>query len=157
MAGMTTTGTEELSKMFEELGKEAAHIAARALYEGAAVAAAAYQAATASIKTEKFHYAKEGETRLPSPEEKALLFRKTGISKFKQDASEAQTLIGVAEGYGMVAGQLRAFKQVANGINSGTSYMVKQPVYRKAANACKGAAQAAMIRAAEAEIKKITG
>ena len=159
MAGMTTTGTEELSRMFEQLGEEAGHIAAKALYDGADVVADAYNAAVASIQTEPFKYVTEGsgQQRLPSPEEKAMLQRKAGIAKFRKAGSEVQTLVGIAEGYGGLVGRRKAYKQIANAINSGTSFMVKQPVFRKAASQSRAAAQAAMIRTAEAEIKKITG
>ena len=70
---MKTDGVGELGEMLAKLEGKANEVAAYALYEGAAVVADSFKAAAGSIATQQFQYAKEGQTRLPSPEEKAAV------------------------------------------------------------------------------------
>ena len=110
MAGsMTTSGTEELSRQLSTLGNQAGHIAARGLYEGAAVVADAYKAAVSQIQTAPRRH-REGDTRLPTPEEKAALMGATGIAKFRGSGGEIDTIIGEPEGYGVGKGRRKALK-----------------------------------------------
>ena len=155
MAGsMHTNGTEEISAMLRKLGEQAGEIAARGLYEGAAVVADAYRAAVSQIKTAKRRH-KEGDTRLPTPEEKAALIGASGIAKFRGDGNEINTIVGEPEGYGMINGRPKALKLIARSINSGTSFMTKQPVFRKASRSSRAAAQAAMANEIERLINEI--
>ena len=146
-----TDGLEELTRMLGSLGDKAQDVASGALFQGAGVVAGAFSAATDSIRTERFQYAPEGSTRMPSPEEKAALIRKTGIAKFRKSGSEVNTVVGIGgkSGYAMVAGKKKAVRLIARSINSGTSFMQKQPVYRKALNACRKDAEAAIVSKAE--------
>lgn len=156
--GMETTGTEELDRMLGELGQMAGPIAARALYDGAAVVANAYASAVKSIRTGPRNWpgAMRNRARYALPEEKAALMGKTGISKFNSDGGpEINTIVGVAEGYVELHGRPVAVKLLARSINSGTSFMHKQPVFRKAQRASKSAAQAAMVKTADALIEQI--
>lgn len=152
---MRTDGTEELAAMLGQLGEEAEHIAKHALYEGAAVVANAYKSAASRIVTSARRYHNEPGGRLPTPEEKAAVMN-IGIANFKGDGgSEVDTLIGMPEGYAMINGRRKAVKLIARSINSGTSFMKKQPVFRRAASSSRGAAQQAMIAAADEMINKI--
>ena len=127
-------GIEEISKTLEALGDAAPEVAARALYVGAGVMADAYAKAALSIKSEKFNYRFGNLKRLPSHEEKAAVIGSTGIAKFDKNGSEVNTAIGISgSGYANIAGKQVAVAKIANAINSGTSFMVKQPVFRKAA------------------------
>jgi len=152
---MTTKGTEETARMLSELGAKAGEIAARGLYEGAGVVADAYKAAVGRIVTAKRRH-DEGPARLPTPEEKAALMGATGIAKFKGSATEIDTIIGEPEGYGMVNGKRKPLKLIARSINSGTNFMIKQPVFRKASSQSRGAAQAKMAAEIERQINEIT-
>lgn len=157
MAGsMKTNGTEELSAMLAQLEQEAPNIASKALYEGAGVVADAYAAAVAQIRTEPFRYATENNKRLASPAEKGALTKSTGVAKFNKNGSEVDTIVGAAEGYSTVAGKTKATKLLARSINSGTSFMVKQPVFRKASSGSRAAAQAKMVETADTLINEIT-
>lgn len=135
---VSTSGIDELEKMLGELGDKAQEIAAKALYKGAGVMADAYTRGTASISTERFHYLARpdltGTKRYASPEEKAALVGKSGISAFRKDTDSVDTLVGFRgdAGYATVAGKKKAVVLIARSINSGTSFMHKQPVYRKA-------------------------
>ena len=136
------SGMDELNSRMEKLGGEALHIAAEGLYEGAGVVADAVSSAVNGIVTEKFKYAAGGKKRKPSPEEKALLTSaKKGVAKFRSNGTEVQTSVGMQNaGYGNINGKSKPVPQIANAINSGTSFMQKQPIMRKAFSQPKGAA-----------------
>lgn len=152
---MKTEGLEEVSKMLAELGKQAPEVAAKALYSGAGIMADAFAKGAKSIKTE--HFNGKREKRLPSPEEKAAVVGRTGIARFKQTGVETDTIVGVTEagGYAMIGGQKKAVRLIARAINSGTSFMDKQPVFRKAKTMGEKTARQEIIRTAEAMYDEI--
>ena len=136
---ISTEGLTEVSEMLGKLGSKAEEVASKALYDGAGIVADAFSAAANSIVTEPFHYLARpditGTKRYPSPEEKAAIQGKSGIAEFNKHGSEVDTLIGIsgAAGYADVAGKPKAVRLIARSINSGTSFMQKQPFIRKAA------------------------
>ena len=155
---MTVEGLEEISEMLNQLGNDAQKIASLALYEGAGVMADEVSRSAESIKTAPFHYAVFG-TRLPSPEEKAAVTEhgSVGIAKFDKNGAEVTTSVGYGNaGYAEVKGKQKAVAQIANAINSGTSFMAKQPFIRKAANSGSRKAAEAIRQAIEARINEIT-
>lgn len=156
MAGkLEIIGVDELVQMFSQLADQAPSIAAQALYEGAGVMADEYSKAISSIKTEPFKYATNGRKRYASPAEKSALDRKVGIAKFIGDGTEVDTLVGEPEGYANVAGERKAVRLIARSINSGTSFMIKQPVFRKAQSTGRTEAKKAVVKAAEDMIKEL--
>lgn len=195
-------GLAEISRMLNELGSKAAFVGSHALFEGAGRMADAISAEINNINTAPFKYAGPGETRLPSPEEKAVLQGSDafGITKFEKDGNEIQTSVGLngsgyanvnwnhmnssartnykdvafkgkenaasstlktirysgkAEQYGLSstighgAQNQKPISVIANAINSGTSFMQKQPFVRKGVNKGKKTAVAAMVAEAE--------
>lgn len=146
-----TEGLTEVSEMLTKLGNRAEDVASGALYDGAGIVADAFTAAVNGIQTEPFRYAAGGRKRKPSPEEKAALLGKSGIAKFNKNGSEVDTIIGISgsAGYASVAGKQKAVREIARSINSGTSFMDKQPVFRKAKSSSQGAAKAAIVAKAE--------
>lgn len=155
---MTVDGLEEISEMLNQLGNDAQKIASLALYEGAGVMADEVTRSAEAIRTEPFRYAVFG-TRLPSPEEKDALLQNggVGIAKFDKNGSEVTTSVGYGNaGYAEIKGKQKAVAQIANAINSGTSFMQKQPFIRKAANSGSRKATEAIRQAIEARIKEIT-
>lgn len=155
---MQVQGIEELSRMLQDLEGQAPGIAAKALYEGAGIMADAYSQAAGEIKAEKFRYAFNGKKRLPSFEEKAAILGKSGIAKFQKNGSEVNTSVGISGklGYAEINGHKVAVRKLVYAINSGTSFMTKQPVFRRAAAKAGPAASAAIISKAEEEINKLT-
>ena len=154
-----TEGMEELGAMLRGLGEKAESVASMALFEGAAVMADEIKKAAEGIKTAPFKYAGAGQTRLPSPEEKAAILgvEGKGISKFRKDGDGVNTSIGYARaGYAEVAGKTRPIPLIVNSINSGTSFMQKQPFMREAVNKGSKKAEKAMREKIEAEWEKIT-
>ena len=155
-ATMQVTGIEELSAKLSALGDKAEEVASRALYAGAGVMADQFTAAANSIRTAPFRYVFNGQKRDPSPEEKAAVQGKTGIAKFNRNGSEVDTKVGVgARGYVNIGGKRKAAAMIANAINSGTSFMNKQPVFRRAASQGAGPASAAIVEAADKLIDEI--
>lgn len=152
-----TEGLEQLNAMMAELKDGAMDVAAKALYAGAGVVGDAFTAAEGRIATAPFRYAPPGQTRLPSPEEKAAVTGKSGIAKFHNTGDGVDTLIGIsgAAGYANIAGKPKAVRLIARSINSGTSFMQKQPVFRKAVSQSSGAAKAATVAKAEEMFNEI--
>lgn len=139
-------GMEELERIMARAPEKAARVAAEGLYEGAGVMANAVGRAVQGIATEPFKYVKNGKKRKPSPEEKAILANaRKGIAKFKNTGTSVDTSVGFQNsGYAELDGKQVPIPLIANAINSGTSFMEKQPFLRKAFSQTKGAATAAI-------------
>lgn len=137
-------GMAEISEELGKLADGAAGAAAQGLYEGAGVIADELRQSAAGIRTEEFHYAvfPGATSRLPSPEEKEIvLAAAAGIAKFRKDGTEINTSVGFRNaGYAQLKGRTVPIPVIVNAINSGTSFMKKQPFVRKAAS--KGAPKA---------------
>ena len=152
---MKTVGLDDVMGQLAKLGASAEKVAAESLYVGAGIVADAFAHAANSIRTAPFKGKRD--QRLPSPEEKAAIVGKTGIAKFEVNGSDVNTLIGVsgAAGYANIGGKPKAVRLIARSINSGTSFMQKQPVFRKAKSVSQGKAKAAIISTAEKMLNEI--
>ena len=147
-------GMNELIQKMGKLPEKARDVASLALYEGAGVVADAVSQAVRGIATEPFTYAAGGRKRKASPEEKAILeSAKKGVAKFRKSVDGVQTSVGMQNaGYATLNGKTKPIPLIANSINSGTSFMQKQPFMRRAFSQSKSAAEAAIesgIRARE--------
>ena len=129
-----------------KLSEKATDVAALALYDGAGVVADAVSRAVQGIVTEPFRYAKGGTTRKASPEEKAIIqSANKGVSKFRKNGISVTTSVGMQNaGYAELKGKRKPIPQIANAINSGTSFMEPQPFLNKAFRQSKRAAEAAI-------------
>ena len=152
-----TDGLKELSEMLTRLGNKAEDVASGALYDGAGIVADAFNQAINRIQTEPFRYAAGGRKRKPSPEEKAVLQGKSGVARFRKNGSEVDTMIGISAkaGYVNLNGKPKAVRLIARSINSGTSFMNKQPVFRQAKSQAQGPAKAAIVAKAEEMLNEI--
>ena len=139
-------GLDELTRKMDKLGEKAQKVASEALYEGAGVMADQVSQAVHGIATEPFKYAAGGRKRKPSPEEKAILEgAKKGVARFRKTGTEVQTSVGMQNsGYGNLNGKTVPIPKIANAINSGTSFMKKQPFIRQAVSQSAGRAQEAI-------------
>lgn len=148
---MKVDGLAEVSEMLTKLEKKAPAVAAQALYEGAGIMAEEIKKGAEGIRTAPFQYAREG-SRLPSPEEKEIVMKAAaGIARFEKGADSVDTSVGYRNaGYAELNGKIKPIPQIINAINSGTSFMQKQPFVRKAAS--KGAPKA--IQAMKAKIEE---
>ena len=135
---MKVEGMTEISEMLNQLEERAPGVAAGALYEGAGLMADALNQGAQSIKTEPFHYVvfPGNITRLPSPEEKEIVTTAAaGIAKFNKSGTEVDTSVGFRDsGYAELKGKMVPIPKIVNAINSGTSFMRKQPFVRKSAS-----------------------
>lgn len=172
---INVSGLAETEDALAQLGKAALGVAACGVYEGAGIIADSIGMGVQGISTAPFKWAKPGDKRMPSPEEKAaLLGAAYGIAKFRKDGTRTQTIVGfqssgyVAVGWSHMSNKARTkYKMqgdkilhtskvqgkgtnmkpipvIANAINSGTSFMNKQPFFRKAVSSSKGGAKAAI-------------
>lgn len=146
------TGMDELLQKLEKIPETAGKVAAEALYEGAGVVADSVSLAVKSIAVEPFRYAAGGRTRYPSPEERAIVEgAPCGVSKFRKTGVDVNTSIGFQNsGYAVLGSKTKPIPLIVNAINSGTSFMKKQPFLRKAFSKSKGKATATI----EAGIEK---
>ena len=191
---VTTTGLSEVNDLLKQMGDGAQGAAARGLYEGAAVVAKEIRKQTKAVHTSPFKYAKGGQQRLPSPEEKEILEEAgIGFAKFDKTTDEVNTSVGFnGSGYmnvnwnhmssqartnykavhvkysdtnkssflkvlGMGKGgqNQKPIGVIANAVNSGTSFMQKQPFVRKAVAASRRAATEAIIESIEKDFEKM--
>lgn len=156
---MKAEGMEEISEMLSQMEEKAPAVAARALYKGAGLMAEAVNQAAAAIKTEPFKWASKsrGETRLPSPEEKEIVqTAAAGIAKFDKNGSEIDTSVGFKNsGYAELSGKMVPIPAIVNAINSGTSFMRKQPFVRKAAGTASNRVLEEMRKSIEEEFAAI--
>ena len=191
---MAVEGMADVSELLTKLEEEAPAAAAEGLYEGAAVMRKGLAEAALSIKTAPFKYARDGEKRLPSPEEKQIVLDAgVGVASFERYGVEISTSVGYNDdGYADVkwnhmsskartnykrqsfkgfenmttstlkfAGVYKRGAQntkpigvIANAINSGTSFMQKQPFFRKGVNKHQREAMEAMKRRIEKRFEK---
>lgn len=148
-------GMKEISDMLAKLGDKSTAAAASGLYDGAGVMAGEIQQKAESISTAPFHYA-VFITREPSPEEKEIVQQGIGIAKFNKNGSEVNTSVGYGNaGYAMLAGKQKAVAQIANAINSGTSFMKKQPFVRNAVASARRKSEEAIVKTIEAKFNEI--
>lgn len=150
-------GIDELAANFEKAERAAQGIAKASLYEGAKVMADAMRGGLDSIATEEWHFARGGEKRLPSPEEKAAVqSAEFGVARHQGSGAEFNTVVGITgTGYVELNGKDVPAAMLLRSIQSGTSFMTAQPVVRRAINRAKGAAAQAIASEAEARIQKI--
>lgn len=140
-------GMDELTAMLAKAEDAAPGIAAQALYKGAGVVADEISNGARGLKTTPFRYAAGGRQREPSPEEKEALVSAgaAGIARFHKTGNSVDTSVGYGRsGYASVNGKSKPVAVIANAINSGTSFMKKQPFIRKAVSASQGKATAAI-------------
>lgn len=151
---LNVDGMAELSETLGKMEEAAQTVASKALYKGAGIMAEEIAKSAESIKTAPFRYAKTG-VRLPSPEEKAIVVAAgAGIAKFDRNGTEVDTSVGYrSSGYADLNGKRKPIPMIVNSINSGTSFMNKQPFVRKAANSGGKKAMEAMKAVIESEFE----
>lgn len=143
---------------FSKLSDAAHQIAAVSLYEGAKIVADAIAPELDALITEPYHRADtdEDKMRYPSPREVNIVKRGYGITRFEGTGAELRTSIGYANsGYARLGWKDVPIPMIAASINSGTSFMHKQPFFRRAVNRAKDSAQAAILKKGEDMIEEI--
>lgn len=156
---LNVDGMDEISRMLSDLDERAPAAAASALYDGAGVMRDKIQQGTKDIAVAPFRFAPPGTKRAPSPEEKqVLLDHGVGIAKFDRDGTEVSTSVGLSgSGYVDWFGKQKPVALIANSINSGTSFMNKQPYFRKAVSSGSAQVEQTIVQALEKSLGEITG
>lgn len=154
---MKVEGMEKISETLSSLAEKAPAVAALGLYEGAGIIADEMGKQAKEIRTEPFRG--KVSKRKPSPQEKAIVLNAArGIAKFDKNGTEVETSVGFRNaGYATLAGKTVPVPKIVNAINSGTSFMTKQPFIRNAAKSGGKAAIDAMEKKINEEFEKITG
>jgi len=160
---MKTSGLDIEMEKFKALMDKAPEIASRALYKGAGVMADEYKRAAAGMPTEKNRYVGPNDPpRHATNAEKNAVVRGIGIARFRKNVDSVDTSVGInSSGY---AANIKTKKYpngkpiplIANGINSGSSFMVKYPFARKAEASGKAKAVAAMDAEGQKLIDEVT-
>ena len=148
MAWKLDVDLSQVSDMIDAMQGGVTPIARAALYEGAKVVADAMTGAIDNAKTQPFKYGTKGSLRYPTPEEINAVKASgwfIGVSKFDRNSGLATTSVGLNKaGYTDLMGRTVPVAVLVRSIESGTSFMRKQPVFRAAVNRVKGQAEDAI-------------
>ena len=157
--GKTVKGAEEFSAKLAGLaGNDVITVMKAAVYAGAEIIADQVKAEIQNLP-EQSGYMPEGKKRnVIGTNDKRMMQERLGISHMKAEGDKVSLAVGF-NGYND-----RPTKKyprgvpiplIARSIESGSSVREKNPFIRRAFNACKSRAQAAMNEAADKEIQKI--
>lgn len=156
MPTISGTGFDEVEKMLSGLGEECQGVCARAVFDGAAEAAAILKDAVNGLPVDAFHPlpgARNGEDPLNviTEDDREDLLSGVGIAKFGYAGDGADTAIGF-EGYSRH--RTKRFPNgvplplIARSIESGSSARKKHAFIRRAANANRSRIQEKMANTA---------
>ena len=160
MATFKFEGVDELVKQYEKLGNKTDEIIGNAVYKGAAVVMRAVESAVDNITTDNRFGTEDNPVSGPSSIQKEGLKRALGIAKMRDDGGFRNVKIGF-DGYNQVHTktwpQGQPNMMVARAVESGTSWMRKQPFMRKAEQSSRGKCEQAMSEAVDKAIQNIIG
>ena len=160
MATFKFEGVDELIKQYQKLQNNADEMIGAAIYNGAGVVMKAVESAVSNIATDDRFGTDTSPTSGPSSIQKAGLQHSLGIAKLRDDNGFRNVKIGF-DGYNRVKtktwpqGQPNAM--VARSVESGTSWMQKQPFMRKAEQSSRARCEKVMSETVDKEIQKIIG
>lgn len=150
MATWKVEGMDEYIKQLERIERGATGTIKRAIYDGAGVVADAMKAAMLTIRTDdKNHYLDEIKDG-PTSEEKESMINGFGVARMANDNGFINTKVGF---HGRnVNGMYNS--GLARQIESGTSWMPKQPVFSRAIRGSRDKAEQAMAAAFDKAMQK---
>ncbi len=152
MATWKFRGLDTYIAQLEKLSDSATGTMKMAVYDGAAVVADSIKLALNTIPVQDEYVPKSEKRKGITQDEKDGLVQGFGLSEMRNDKGTINTKAGFSgknkNGVNNVT--------VARQVESGTSWMEKHPVIRQAANRSKHAAEKAMEKTLESEIKKLT-
>lgn len=160
MAKFQFEGVDKLVAQYKKLEGDTDKIIGEAIYHGAGVVMKSVKAAVNNIKTDD-HYGTIGNpTTGPSTLQKYGLIYGLGIAKMRNDNGFKNVKIGF-DGYNRIKTktwpQGQPNSMVARSIESGTSWMTKQPFMRKAEAEARKPCEETMSKIVDDKIKKIIG
>lgn len=160
MARFQFEGVDELIAQYQKLQKNTEPMIGKAIYNGAGVVMNAVESAVSNISTDNRFGTSETPVTGPTTIQKLGLQHSLGIAKMRNDDGFYNVKIGF-DGYNNVKtkrwpqGQPNAM--VARSIESGTSWMQKQPFMRKAEQSSRSRCEKVMSETVDKEIQRIIG
>ena len=157
MARFQFDGIDDYISELEKLYGDTEDIIGAAIYQGAGVVMKSVVSAIAGIQTDERFGTPENKTIGPNSYQKEGLVRSIGIAKLRKDGSFWNVKFGF-DGYNGIQtktwpnGQPNAM--VARSVESGTSWMKKQPFMRKAESSSRVRCEAAMANEIDKQITK---
>ena len=160
MAKFEFEGVDDLIAQYQKLANNTDQVIGSAIYDGARIVMNAVVSAVDNLSTDNRYGTADHPVTGPSTIQKIGLQRSLGITKMRNDNGFRNVKIGF-DGYNNVKTktwtQCQPNSMVARSIESGTSWMQKQPFMCKAENSSRSACERAMSEAVDKEIKKIIG
>ena len=160
MAKIQFEGIDEYIAQLEKIYGDTEEIIGAAIYQGAGVVMKSVVNAIEEIQTDERFGTPENKTVGPNSYQKEGLRRSIGIAKMRKDGSFWNVKIGFS-GYNKIttktwpSGQPNAM--VARSVESGTSWMQKQPFMRKAEQSSRSRCEKVMSETVDKEIQRIRG
>lgn len=149
MATWTFKGLDKYVAALEKLSTHAEGNMKAAVWEGAKVVADNMKSAISSLPTQDEYVPKDQTRRGITSEQKQGLIEGFGLSKMRTGGA-----VTTKAGFAGTNSKGVSNNAVAVQVEAGTSWMQKHPVIRRAANASKSAAEAAMEKKLEEIISK---
>lgn len=150
MAKIKVVGIDSFIKDINELAGDSEGICKMAVYDGAAVVADAVKANINALPTRVNKFVPKGhQARGATANEKAALISGFGISRMRANGT-----VDVSIGFDGYMETGKPISMIARSIESGTSWLQKMPFVNKGIASSRGAAEAAMQKRFDEEIKK---
>lgn len=160
MATFKFEGVDELISQYRKLQSNTKEMIGASIYNGAGVVMQSVKSAVEGINTEDRFGTQNDPVSGPSTIQKIGLIHSLGIAPMRQDGTFWNVKIGF-DGYNRVKTKRWPNGQpnmmIARSIESGTSWMQKQPFMRKAEQSSRARCEAVMSETIDKEIKKIIG
>lgn len=157
MATFQFEGVDDYIAQLQRLYGDTEEMIGRAIYEGAAVVMRSVVDAIDGIHTDDHYGTQDYMKTGPTTYQKEGLLRSVGIASLRQDGTFWNVKIGF-DGYNGIKtktwpkGQPNAM--IARSVESGTSFMAKQPFMRKAENSSRVKCEQAMAKEIDKELTK---
>lgn len=156
MAKIKTTfsdGINEYLQTLNRLGKEIEGISKQAIYEGAKIIADEIKNNIEALPTDEEWGTPKKMKAGPTKAEKENIARGLGIAHMQDNKGTINTKIGYDDaGYDE---NNKPIQMIARSVNSGTSFMKKNPFFEKGVRNSRNKAKQKMIEVAEKELEKI--
>ena len=160
MAKFQFEGVDKLIAQYKKLEANTVPMIGKAIYNGAGVVMNACETAIANLATDDRFGTAQSPVTGPTSIQKAGLQHALGIAKMRNDNGFYNVKIGF-DGYNRVKTkrwpQGQPNMMVARSVESGTSWMQKQPFMRKAEQSSKSHCEQVMSETIDKEIKRIIG
>lgn len=149
-----TKALEEYMSTINQLSEKSEAVCKEAVYKGAQVVANQVRTNMNAIPTDEHWGTAKRKKNGPTKKEKKDITNGFGIAPIDNYDGQINTSVGF-EG-AMYNDEGKAILMLARSVNSGTSFMTKNPFFEKAVRVSKNKAKQTMIKTAEDAIEKIT-